>query len=86
MRHISSIRTIRFTTSARKHRIGKAHALHLMGSVPPLVLPATETVPETWTWVGPDDRGLELEVIARRLTAEQLLVIHVMPLAFRRKR
>jgi hypothetical protein len=35
-------------------------------------------------WIGFDDRGLELEIIAV-LTPEYLLVIHVMPYRFRRK-
>jgi hypothetical protein len=35
-------------------------------------------------WLGPDDRGVELEIVAVVLQAE-LLVIHVMPTALRRK-
>ena len=35
-------------------------------------------------WIGIDDRGLELEIIAV-VTPEYLLVIHVMPYRFRRK-
>jgi hypothetical protein len=34
-------------------------------------------------WVGADDRGLELEVVAV-LLPEQLLVVHVMPTGLRR--
>jgi hypothetical protein len=34
-------------------------------------------------WVGPDDRGLELEVIAVVLDDDTLLVLHVMPTALR---
>jgi hypothetical protein len=36
-----------------------------------------------YTWVGLDDRGLELEVVAV-LNVDHLLVIHVMPRSFRR--
>jgi hypothetical protein len=36
-------------------------------------------------WIGEDDRGVELEVIAVDLP-EHLLVIHVMPTALRRNR
>jgi hypothetical protein len=35
-------------------------------------------------WIGIDDRGLELEIIAV-VTPKYLLVIHVMPYRFRRK-
>jgi len=35
-------------------------------------------------WIGYDDRGLELEVIALELV-ESILVIHVMPRSFRRR-
>ena len=36
-------------------------------------------------WVGRDDRGLELAVIAIEI-GETLLVIHVMPTSFRRRK
>ena len=36
-------------------------------------------------WVGVDDRGLELEIVAVVLPGE-LLIVHVMPTALRRKR
>jgi hypothetical protein len=35
-------------------------------------------------WLGPDDRGVDLEIVALVLPAE-LLVIHVIPTALRRK-
>jgi hypothetical protein len=35
-------------------------------------------------WIGKDDRGLELEIVAVKL-AEHFLVIHVMPRNFRRR-
>jgi hypothetical protein len=86
MRHISSFPAIKFAQSARKHRIGKANALHVMASATPVVTAATGDVRETWSWVGRDARGLELEVVARVLDTDSLLVIHVMPYAFRRNR
>lgn len=86
MRHIFSFPTLRFAQSARKHRIGKAHALHVIYSATPLMQAPTETTPRTWTWIGLDDRGLELEIIARELDSGSLLVIHVMPHGFRRNR
>jgi hypothetical protein len=38
---------------------------------------------EGWRYVGPDDRGLVLEVIAVETGEATLLVIHVMPYKFR---
>jgi hypothetical protein len=37
---------------------------------------------EALTWVGPDDRGVELEIVAVVLP-ERYLVIHVMPTTLR---
>jgi hypothetical protein len=44
----------------------------------------TNTGDAAWQWIGPDERGRELEVIAVEVQGEQdptpvLLVIHVMP-------
>lgn len=83
---------VRFTKSARRHKIGRAHALHVMNTTVP-----TETVNglgETEVrFVGPDDRGVELEIAAvvipgrdrtdTRGTDDLLLVLHVMPTVFR---
>jgi hypothetical protein len=38
---------------------------------------------EGWRYVGPDDRGLVLEVIAVETDEDALLVIHAMPYDFR---
>jgi hypothetical protein len=76
---------VRFSRSARKHRIGKAHALFVMEHGEPTVLPADEQEEERWLWVGEDDRGAELEIVALVLP-EVLLVIHVMPTRYRRPR
>ncbi|MEU8198209.1 hypothetical protein AB0C10_30965 [Microbispora amethystogenes] len=52
---------------------------------PPVVVPPPHVgLDEQWHWAGPDDRGLELEVIAV-LTEKYLLVIHAMPTVLRRK-
>ena len=69
--------------SARKHRVGRGHALHVMNTGEPIVSPATDDRAERRTWIGNDDRGLELEIVAVVL-ADELLVIHVMPTALRR--
>jgi len=44
-----------------------------------------EEAPDRLVWVGEDDRGLELEVVALVLP-DYLLVIHVMPTQLRRRR
>lgn len=75
---------VRFTRSARKHRIGRAHALHVITTVTPTEVAATDEFDARRVWLGPDDRGVDLEIVALVLPTE-LLVIHVMPTALRRK-
>ena len=55
-----------------------------MDTVDPTVIPADETDRERRVWVGPDDRGLELEIVAI-VEPGYLLVIHVMPYRYRRR-
>ncbi|MGI8575558.1 MAG: hypothetical protein ACR2MA_09505 [Egibacteraceae bacterium] len=74
----------RFTQSARKHRIGKARALHVINTITPTVIPAVDTINERRVYVGPDDRGVDLEIVAL-VEPDYLLVIHVMPANFRRR-
>lgn len=73
------MKKIRFTRSARRHRIGKAHALHVMNTAEPI------NDPNGITWVGEDDRGVELEIVLVE-TPDIFLVIHVMPTALRRRK
>lgn len=75
---------VRFTRSTRKHRIGRAHALHVMNTSEPAITPATTDASERRTWIGPDDRDLELEIVAV-VEPDYLLVIHVMPTDLRRR-
>jgi hypothetical protein len=77
---------VRFAQAARKHRIGKAHALAAMERAgEPIVVPARDDqADDRLLFIGEDDRGVELEVIAVQLP-DCLLVIHVMPYNFRRK-
>ena len=44
---------VRFSQSARRHRIGKAHTLHVMNTTEPKVTPADETSNERRLWIGP---------------------------------
>jgi hypothetical protein len=75
---------IRFTQSARKHRIGKARVLYVLEQYQPMVVIDHKSGGQNLRWIGVDDRGLELEIIAV-VTPKYLLVIHVMPYRFRRK-
>lgn len=76
---------VRFTQSARKHRIGHTHVLHVMNTIEPVVIAATDDRAERRTWIGNDDRELELEIVAVVLP-DLILVIHAMPTALRRQR
>ena len=69
--------------TARRHRVGKAHAMHVIATAPPVRVPATETLDARLVWVGEDDRGIELEIVALDL-ADAIVVIHVMPTVIRR--
>ena len=75
---------IKFTQAARKHRIGKAHALFVIENNSFFVI-TNEVGRVQCIWQGQDDRGVELEIIAVVLN-EYLLVTHVMPANFRRRK
>ena len=80
------MRAVRFTQSARKHRLGRAHVLAAMEAAgEPERVPADGDIDDRLLWVGPDDRGIILEVMAVDLP-DYLLVIHAMPVALRRNR
>lgn len=55
-----------------------------MNHTEPGVMAADEDLQERLLWIGPDDRGLELEVIAI-VETDFLLVIQVMPHQYRRR-
>ena len=55
---------VRFTRPARRHRIGQAHAMYVIYTTEPTQIPATEIADARLVWVGPDDRGIELEIVA----------------------
>jgi hypothetical protein len=56
----------------------------MINSVAPIDVAAPDDLDARKVWLGPDDRGVELEIVARVLRTE-LLVVHVMPIALRRK-
>ena len=76
---------VRFAKSARKHRIGKAHVTFVLESCEPFTVLPIDGEDQKLLWIGFDDRGVELEVVALEL-AEYILVIHVMPRSFRGRR
>lgn len=72
--------------SARRHRIGRASARHVMATVSPELVTTSRGV-DAWSYVGADERGRELAIIAIEVTPPDgepyLLVIHVMPTRLR---
>jgi hypothetical protein len=78
---------IRFTQSARRHRIGRASARHVLATTDPTRV-TTSSGGDAGLYVGPDERGRELEIIALEIQPADaaqpyLLVIHVMPTQLR---
>jgi hypothetical protein len=73
---------VRVTRFGRRHRIGNAHILAAL-------ITAGEPVVEgdSLVYVGRDDRGIELEIVAvPNDRGDGLAVIHAMPTEFRRNR
>ena len=79
---------IRFTQAARRHRIGRASARFVLANSIPTDITTAEGSP-AWLWVGVDERGRELEIVAVQTQGEKdpepvLLVLHVMPTHYRK--
>ena len=74
---------IEFTNSARKHKIGKQRVREVIATSTPTMF--FEGGVSKLRWIGKDRRGLELEILALE-EGEVWLVIHVMPLNFRRRK
>ena len=74
---------IKFTQASRKHRIGKTRVLFVMENYSPSLLEGNLDYIERYVWIGKDDRGLELEVVALILE-EYLLITHVTPTDLRK--
>jgi hypothetical protein len=57
--------------------------MHVISTNDPVRVPATANLDARLVWIGRDDRGIELEIVALdRLDA--MVVIHVMPTDLRR--
>lgn len=74
---------IRFTKTSRKHKIGKAHAMSVIESENPKVIQDRDGFDKKLVWIGSDDRGLGLEIVGLDLE-DMILIIHVMPVSYRR--
>jgi hypothetical protein len=81
---IVEMKPIRFSRSARRHKIGKAHAYHVISSSEPTIVTDPQTNQPTLTWIADDSRQRELEIVAIE-TPDCFLVIHVMPTDLRKK-
>jgi len=57
--------------------------MHVISSTEPVQVPASETADARLVWIGEDDRGIELEIVALDLE-DAVVVIHVMPTNLRR--
>lgn len=75
---------IEFTKASRKHRIGRASVRYVMTRTTPTEW-TTARGEDGWRYIGTDERGRELEIVAVDTDHDAVLVIHVMPTALRRK-
>jgi len=74
LRYIIAVdRVVRWYRSARRHRVGKAHAMHVIASTEPMHVPASVTADARRVWIPNDDRGIELEIVA--LDLEDTVVV-----------
>lgn len=72
---------IKFTKSARKHKIGISRDLYVISNNYPLSLDNLDEI----NWIGADQRGLVLEIHGF-VEEDVLRIIHVMPHRFRRNK
>ena len=57
--------------------------MHVITTGESQAVPATEVADARLVWIGLDDRGIELEIVALDLD-EAVVIIHVMPTDLRR--
>jgi len=56
--------------------------MHVINSVAPARIAASATADARLVWIGRDDRGIELEIVALE-EEDAIVVIHVMPTSLR---
>lgn len=83
---------MKFTQAARKHKIAKGRALHVIRNTEPVEVTDDNGNVTGFDWIGNDDRGLELHIIGivkvdeRSATGEKIaLITHVFPTALNKK-
>jgi len=57
--------------------------MHVITTTTPEQIPASDIADARLVWIGADDRGIELEVVALDL-GDVVVVIHLMPTSLRR--
>lgn len=72
------MRRVEFTAASRKHRVGRAHVRFVLATTTPREI-ETNQGGMGWLYIGPDDRGVMLEVIVVAIDEDTFLVIHAMP-------
>jgi len=72
-----------FGRSARRHKIGQAHALAAIATAGDPIVTQEPDGPRLH-WTAEDDRGIELHIIGRIAAedAHTVIVYHVMPTSF----
>lgn len=80
---IREVKPIQFTRVSRKHRIGRGSARHVISTAEPVESTDAAGVVRR-AWIGDDERGRELEVVAIE-RPDCWLVIHVMPTRYQKE-
>ena len=78
------MKVYRFTRSSRRHRIGRASVRYVIEHTDPVVGTSLLTGATTYTWIGPDERNRELEVVGID-RPDCVLIVHAMPTHFRKR-
>jgi len=73
---------IRFTRTSRKHRVGRSSAYHVIAMTAADITTEPDTGDTTLSWMGLDERGRELEIVAVE-KPDCYLVVHPMPTQLR---
>ena len=71
-----------FARSARRHKIGKAHALAALANADSPMISTDGDERTQLHWIGEDDRGVELHIVGRPSTEDPqnfIVIIHVQP-------
>ncbi len=77
------MKQVKFIRTSLKHRVGRTSARHVMATTDPIESTHVATHTSLRIWVGPEERGRELDIVAVE-RPDCWLVIHVMPTDYRR--